>query len=559
MVGIFQLFGISFFFWIIVGCLRFIFDTLRILRELPIAASRTTILTATMAGAILSTSLFFLVFLSFGFQESLLIEAAVSAVHFSTLILWLAAVGVSAYIAARISVHQPYLVSFGVGIGSSALTLLILMYSPSTGIGLVPEDSTLAALLAGATAGAGLLGGHIARSLNALERERESARRRAAKGARILPEEVAVVIAAHNEEESINQTIRSLLEITPASNIFVGSDGSSDKTVDVVRSLGAHADDIQPNRGKAGALSYVIAQNDLLKRYRAVFLIDADIHVDKDFFVHTLPEFDDPRIAAVSGYFVAIWPRHYLPRWELLVTAYRIRLWRVLQFFIRYGQTWRHLNMSPIIPGGGSIYRSSVLEKIEINAPGLVIEDFNMTFEVHHQDLGKISFQPRAKLYDQEPYSVRDFVKQIKRWYLGYFQTMRRHGIWPSWFCFFTYLFTLELVASSVLFLLAPFFLLELLMSGRDILLVDLSLLGLSGYAVTMGGLLFSVIIVDFLVTLGVALIERKPLLLLYGMLFFPLRYLESLVFLWMIPMAFITKSTGSWKSPRRLIFEHKK
>lgn len=554
MVGFFQLFGISFIFWIFVGCLRFIFETLRKLRDMPQSASHVNLVAAAIAGVGLSTSLFFLVFFSFGFEESMRLEAAVSALHLSTLILWFACIGVGTYVAARIYAHEPYMLSFAVSLGTLAATASALLYSPSLAAGLIPTDVRFGFALIAATITTGFLGGHIARSMNALERERDAIRREATKHARIAPKDVAIVIAAHNEEVTIGTTVESVLKFADPKDVYVGSDGSSDKTVDVVRSLGAHADDIQPNRGKAGAIVHVLMANKILERYKAVFLMDADLKVNKDFYTYALPQLDDPKVVAVIGHAVSLWPKHYLPYWHLFFTAYRIRLWRVLQFCMRYGQTWKYTNVSPIVPGGGSIYRSEALKKIDIVVPGLIIEDFNMTFDIHHKKLGLISFDPRAYVTNQEPWSLHDYVKQVYRWYLGYFQTMRHHGIWASFFLFCTLFFTIELFFSSILFALLPFLMIELLLGPKELLTVGIPFFGST---FTLAGIVMTVLVLDYITTIIVAMIERKPMLLIYGPGFFFLRYVETWVFLYALIMGLFKKpnAEGKWKSPKRVAY----
>ena len=98
---------------------------------------------------------------------------------------------------------------------------------------------------------------------------------------------------------------------------------------------------------------------------------------------------------------------------------------------------------------------------IEIDAPGLVIEDFNMTFEVHAKRLGRIAFRPGAAVaHTQDPDTLSDYARQMRRWTLGFWQTVRRHRVRGDRFWGALALYIVEVVVSSVLLVLAvPLFL----------------------------------------------------------------------------------------------------
>ena len=111
------------------------------------------------------------------------------------------------------------------------------------------------------------------------------------------------------------------------------------------------------------------------------------------------------------------------------LVAYRERFYVVIQYLIKYGQAARPINVVSIVPGFASMYRTRILGDIDIAAPGLAIEDFNMTFEVHAKRLGRIAFRPQAAIaYTQDPDTFADYRKQLHRWTLGFWQTVRRHG-----------------------------------------------------------------------------------------------------------------------------------
>ena len=94
----------------------------------------------------------------------------------------------------------------------------------------------------------------------------------------------------------------------------------------------------------------------------------------------------------------------------------------------------RKANVTFVAPGFARAYRASVLEKIEISSSGLVIEDINMTFQVHKAALGKVVYSPYVKCSTEDPASLSDYSRQVRRWNLGLWQTIKRQGIWPSKF-----------------------------------------------------------------------------------------------------------------------------
>lgn len=170
-----------------------------------------------------------------------------------------------------------------------------------------------------------------------------------------------------------------------------------------------------------------------------------------------------------------------------------------------------------------------------------------------HKKLGTIAFDPYLQVIDQEPYSLSDYLRQIKRWYLGFWQTARRHGFWPSFFWFTMASFTLEMVVFSIFLLLVPMVLLRfLLVDFAPIQVLRIGLVMPSIVTLSLSDLLIGLFLTDFLMTIFVAAIERKPILLAYWFAFPIIRYLDAAVFLWTIPLAFMTKSSGAWMSPTR-------
>ncbi len=367
---------------------------------------------------------------------------------------------------------------------------------------------------------------------------------------KIKPSEVAAVIPAHNEAKTIARTINSLQRVVRSEQIFVGSDASTDNTIAIARSLGVAVEDIRPNRGKAGVLQYVIEKNGLSKRFRAIMFVDADSEVSDDYLDKALPVFDNPEVAAIAVHALSKWEDHWPLEYSRFFAAYRIRFYRVLQAVMRYGQAWQPFNVVPIVPGFASIYRAEILQSVEINAPGLVIEDFNMTFEVHHKKLGRVAYLPEVRGMSRDPLRLRDYIKQVKRWNLGFWQTVRRHGVWSSYFCCALAIFLAEMLLLGGFFLAWPLLVAVMLVVPEwSVSVLLFSTFSVVEVTISVTAILF---LTDYLLTVVVALYERKPILLIYGLGFLALRYIDNFLFLYTLPLAFIKKSDGRWVSPKR-------
>lgn len=367
-------------------------------------------------------------------------------------------------------------------------------------------------------------------------------------------QDVAVLIPAHNEELVIRSSIEAIAALVPRENIHVVSDGSTDRTVELAREAGVNVISTRTNVGKAGALEEAIERFGLVERFEAVLLLDADTTIQPGYFDAALPFFDDPQVVAVAGAVRTEYERGLSFIGKVLI-CHRQRIYAITQRLLKYGQTWRFTNATHIVPGFASMYRTAVLPKIEMNPPGLVIEDFNMTFEVYQKRLGRVAFTLDAVAVPQDPDNLRDYIRQIKRWGLGLWQTVRRHPPRLSLFSVMLTVLLLELLTSSMFFVLLP--LLLLVLAVPAVYPAALSWPGVATMHADVAGhmslqvLLLAVTGADLALTCLVALIERK-LRFLALWIFFPLlRVLDAAVALYVFPKAWLS-STGRWTSPAR-------
>ena len=369
---------------------------------------------------------------------------------------------------------------------------------------------------------------------------------------------IAVIIPAHNEEPVIDTAISSALKLFQRWDIYVVSDSSKDSTAEIAVRTGVNVLELLTNRGKAGAIEAIIEEFSLTENYDGVLILDADTELHPGYVEGAKRQLADPEVAAVAGFVVSEWKpweRNLIGR---IISAYRDRLYFMLQYFMRFGQTWKRANVAFIVPGFASVYRSRALEQITVNPPGLVIEDFNMTFEVHHKRLGRVSMNPDTKAYSQDPFTFGDYRKQVRRWTLGFWQTLRRHRLWFSLFCLCLVLYVFEVVLVSLLLLvtvaIAAFVLLGTVagdvMSGLPFFTESFTTMTAF---LPLTALLIGLLVPDYVLTCVMTMIRRRPSYLFYGLFFFPIRVVDAYISLRMIPKAWTAESDGRWSSPVRV------
>ena len=369
------------------------------------------------------------------------------------------------------------------------------------------------------------------------------------------PADVAVIVAAHNEELVIAETIRAASRLVAVENIHVISDGSTDGTASVAAHAGAKVLELNPNRGKAGALAAGIDHFQLCQSFQVVLLLDADTHLAPDYLATGLPLFGDPDVVAVAGRARTIDSPAPPTRFGRFLVAYRERLYLIVQLLLKFGQAAKWANAVTIVPGFASMYRTTALQQIDVTGAGLVIEDFNMTFEIHAKKLGRIEFHPSAAVaYTQDPDTIGEYIRQVRRWILGFWQTVRRHRFHKGVFWIALAVFIPELIISSVvLVVLIPLLLGSMLATALLTFAPDIGSwsAGLAGF-LTPQDVVVGFLLPDYALTIMTACVLRQPRYLLLGIGFPLMRILDASMCLRALPTAWLARSSGVWISPTR-------
>jgi cellulose synthase/poly-beta-1,6-N-acetylglucosamine synthase-like glycosyltransferase len=231
-----------------------------------------------------------------------------------------------------------------------------------------------------------------------------------------LPDDFCVVIPARNEELLVERCVRSVIAagIAPQ-HVYVVDDGSADRTSEAAQAAGpVNVIRNHVPRGKLGAVRIAVEQEHLSSRYRYVALLDADSHVAVDYFSEVLAAFlRDLETVLVCGA-----PQSERHNW---ITAYRALEYALTLSIFRSGQ--HALGVITVAPGCCSTYAARILDRLDWDGQTLV-EDMDLTIQIHRQRLGHVAYSPHAKAHTQDPQTIRQYTGQITRWHSGTWQVM---------------------------------------------------------------------------------------------------------------------------------------
>ena len=232
---------------------------------------------------------------------------------------------------------------------------------------------------------------------------------------------VCVVIPAYNEELVVDRCVQSVLDAgIAAHDIYVVNDRSTDGTAAVVARLeGVRLLTNERQLGKLGGLREAIERFDLARRYDYLSLLDADSRVSPEYFTHVVGQFEKySETVLVCGA-----PSSDPCNW---LTAYRALEYAITLKSYRKGQD--ALGVITVAPGCASTYRTSVLERFDWDG-GTLVEDMDLTVQVHRKRLGRIAYAAGAIAHTQDPRRIAEYVGQMTRWYSGTWQVMRLHRV----------------------------------------------------------------------------------------------------------------------------------
>ncbi len=233
-----------------------------------------------------------------------------------------------------------------------------------------------------------------------------------------VDDKTAVIIPAYNEALVLSDTLKAVKNIVKKEHIYVIDDGSKDKTSKIAL---RYTDNvlILPNSGKASALNQGIAHFNIAHNYHYILLMDADTRPDKKFLKYIIPIMEKNKkvqiaVGRVEG------------RGNSWVEKYRIWEYQISHFIHKQAQAF--MSAIIVVPGCATVYRSKILRN-NVFPTGTLTEDMDFTFQLHRRGYNHMVFVPQAVVYTQDPNNLKDFLKQITRWYTGFWQAVKKHNI----------------------------------------------------------------------------------------------------------------------------------
>ncbi|MFQ5787344.1 MAG: glycosyltransferase, partial [Thermodesulfobacteriota bacterium] len=221
------------------------------------------------------------------------------------------------------------------------------------------------------------------------------------------PPLVSVVIAALNEEDTIEGTLLSLKEQTYTNlQIIIVDDGSTDKTPEICNRMKKWMDysfiRLEERSGKSAALNY----GSRMAKGKYVVFADSDTTFDRDAVFKLIKGFFDSSVGAISG---NVRPRN--GRKNLLTGLQNIEY----NFTITIARRIRaKFGILPIISGAFGVFRKELLKPIGMHEPGPG-NDSDLTIRI--RKLGyKIAFAPDAIALTNVPENMHNLILQRWRW-----------------------------------------------------------------------------------------------------------------------------------------------
>jgi len=227
---------------------------------------------------------------------------------------------------------------------------------------------------------------------------------------------ISVIMPAHNEEQYIAESIKSVLDskFDGKKEVIIINDGSTDRTQEIIERF--KSKDVKiiktAHIGKAAAINKAlqIAEGELIA------IIDADSDIHEDALQELAKEVGRQGVAAACGVVKVKNRNKFVCMWLHIELVYNS--------FIR--SLYTKINANVVTPGALSVYRASVLKEIEGFSTKGFSEDMDVAIRIIRKGYN-ISFSEDAISETNMPYDPKGFFRQRTRFARGAIDILKRH------------------------------------------------------------------------------------------------------------------------------------
>jgi cellulose synthase/poly-beta-1,6-N-acetylglucosamine synthase-like glycosyltransferase len=230
---------------------------------------------------------------------------------------------------------------------------------------------------------------------------------------------LSIIVPAHNEEETIEKTIQSLLEADyPNKEIIIVDDGSTDRTYELALPYARKGLLKLLKREKASGKKAVPVNYGLLfAKGDIVLIVDADTLIERNSLHRMIRPLSDPSVGAVSGNVRVANKQNLLTQLQAYEYLVAMEMGRRFQ---------SHVGTLLIIPGAFGAFRKRLLQETGVYDVDTITEDFDVTIKIHKMKR-KVHFVSEAIAWTFVPTTWRAWVRQRERWTRGQLQTLLKH------------------------------------------------------------------------------------------------------------------------------------
>lgn len=227
---------------------------------------------------------------------------------------------------------------------------------------------------------------------------------------------ISIVIPAHNEEDCIGDTIRSVLNSKYPGDreVVVVDDGSLDGTEGIVREISRSDGRVKICTSKHGGKANAINKGTKISGNGIIVVLDADSRLDENSLVEIVKPFSDENVGAVSGIIRAVDnsnPLVWFQDFEYVLSS----AWRYI---------CNNVNSTYILPGFAA-FRRGALVGVGGFSRDTLSEDFDIGLRL--KKTGYSLVMSKAVIYTNVPQTIKALARQRMRWGRGTIQVIKKH------------------------------------------------------------------------------------------------------------------------------------